>query len=335
MNKATMQQLADAAGVSRVTVWKALTGRPGVSEKLRRQVQRAAEEMSSLSPARGGGSLPRRTFSIVVARPETATFWMRIIHHAAQELDSHGINLMYIYMPAAWQPGYALPSSLRPGATDGFIALNIYDEKLLRLLAERPLPKVFLDCTPHFSPEELRGSLVLLEGRRSVRAITERLLERGCRRIGFIGDNFYAQIYLDRFAGFEEALARVGLKPDPDLCLTGPIPLHGLRSRVTGFLSGLADWPEAIVCACDYMAELVRDYMKGCGREFDERFILTGFDNTPEYPGVAGSITTVNVAEAELGRSLARKLMFHADYPDAPQELSYVSTRVLFRGRLG
>ena len=37
MSKVTMQDLADALQVSRITVWKALTNRPGVSDKLRRR----------------------------------------------------------------------------------------------------------------------------------------------------------------------------------------------------------------------------------------------------------------------------------------------------------
>ena len=45
MSKPTMQDLAEALGVSRITVWKALTNRPGISEKLRQQVMAKAEEM--------------------------------------------------------------------------------------------------------------------------------------------------------------------------------------------------------------------------------------------------------------------------------------------------
>lgn len=36
MSKVTMQRLAEEAGVSRITVWKVLNDRPGVSEELRR-----------------------------------------------------------------------------------------------------------------------------------------------------------------------------------------------------------------------------------------------------------------------------------------------------------
>ena len=78
----------------------------------------------------------------------------------------------------------------------------------------------------------------------------------------------------------------------------------------------------------------MRRYFEETGRKAGERFLITGFDDSREYPNVSGQITTVNVATEELGKMLARKLMYRADYPDAPFEVSYVSTQILYRGPL-
>ena len=43
-----LEALADALGVSRITVWKALNNRPGISDKLRQQVLDKAEETGYL-----------------------------------------------------------------------------------------------------------------------------------------------------------------------------------------------------------------------------------------------------------------------------------------------
>ena len=107
MQKVTMQNIADALGISRITVWKALTNRPGISEKLRQQVMAKAEEMG-YAPVAHAAVKPKtqHTFSIVVSRPESSAFWMQIIHHVAKELALQDINLMYTYMPTAFRPGY-------------------------------------------------------------------------------------------------------------------------------------------------------------------------------------------------------------------------------------
>lgn len=148
MPKPTMQDIADALNTSRITVWKALNNRPGVSEALRRQIQQKAQELGygkAGAPAAGPAAAPARTVAVVVSRPESSLFWMQIVHRLARELTLHGWNLMYTYLPAYGEESYALPAALTDGSVAGIIVLNIYSEPLLRLLAALPLPKVFLD----------------------------------------------------------------------------------------------------------------------------------------------------------------------------------------------
>lgn len=335
MGKVTMQDLADAVGVSRITIWKALNKRPGVSEDMRREIQRKALEMGYLPTAPIPVSpAAERTFSIVVSRPESSSFWMQIIHHIAKELAIHSISLMYTYMPTSYREGYALPSSLGAGAVDGFIVLNVYDEALLRLLTAQPLPKVFLDTVPNIPPRELNGNLVIIEGRTSISEITAKLLASGRKRLGFIGDVNYAQTNFDRYQGFVDAHKAQRAQVDSSLCMTGPIGLRSHYEEISSFLDGLAALPDAFVCPSDFIAHFISRYLNETGRKPPEGFVLTGFDNNPEYANVAGQITTVNVETAALGKGLARKLMFHADYPDAPCEVTYVATDILYRGEL-
>ena len=207
MSKVTMQRLAEEAGVSRITVWKVLNDRPGVSEELRQLVRRKAEELGygvpGVQPSRHG-----RTFSVAVARPESSIFWMNIIHHIAKELAKQGANMLYTYMPTGYHEGYALPAPLTQAGVDGFLVLNVYDRHLLEMLAATSLPKVFLDTVPTLHPRDLHGDLVILEGQNRIHEITSRLLSTGRTRLGFIGDVNYAQTNLDRYRGFLDAAAR-------------------------------------------------------------------------------------------------------------------------------
>ena len=150
MAKATMQDIADALNTSRITVWKALNNRPGVSAALRAEIQRKAQELgytkggtpaaAAVQPAAPAGT---RTVSVVVSRPESSLFWMQIVHRLARELTVQGWNLMYTYLPAYGDESYTLPSALTDGSVSGVIVLNIYSKPLLQLLAALPLPKVF------------------------------------------------------------------------------------------------------------------------------------------------------------------------------------------------
>ncbi len=330
MSKVTMQDLAQAVGVSRITVWKALNNRAGVSESLRNTIRQKAAELGYGGMTEGSHKYTP-TYSVVVSRPESSAFWMQIIHHIAKELSGNGINLMYTYMPSAYSEGYALPASLSPESVEGFIALNVYDPQLFSLLTRQPVPKVFLDTPPAFHPDDLGGDLVIIEGRTRVHDITARLLESGRSRLGFIGDTHYAQTNLDRFHGFVDAHREGHVPLDERLLRTGAISLRHHYEEISQFLDSLSPLPDAIVCASDFIADFVLRYLQETGRKTPDGFLLTGFDNNTEYANVAGRITTVDVETSALGKRLARLLMFRAAYPDAPAVVGYVSTKILFR----
>lgn len=342
MLKSTMQDLADAVGVSRITVWKALNDREGVSPRTKKRIQQKAAEMGLTDteiqmekiPEKetGRDEAEERTFSVVVSRPESSAFWMQIIHHIAKELARSRINLMYTYMPSFYSEGYTLPASVKN--VDGLIVLNIYDARLLHMLNELPLPKVFLDTVPGMHPPALHGDLVLIEGRTCIREITRRLIDSGRTRLGFVGDIGYAQTNQDRYEGFADALREKNLPLDASLCLTAPLSLRTHYEEISAFLDGLPELPQAIVCASDFIAHFVSRYLTENGRKTPKGFLLTGFDNNAEYGNVADKITTVHVETSALGKRLANKLLFRADHPQMPPEVCYITTEIVYRGPL-
>lgn len=178
MSKPTMQDIADALSVSRITVWKALSNRPGVSDSMRAQIHQKATEMgyfhtpSQDTTATVSAQLPphTRTVAVAVCRPESSLFWMQIIHQIAKDLSEHNVNLMYTYLPTNYKAGYVLPEPMTNGTVDGVIVLNTYSAPLLRLLSSLPIPKVFLDTVPSVPYNQLHGDLLIIEGRDLIRA---------------------------------------------------------------------------------------------------------------------------------------------------------------------
>ncbi len=335
MSRPTMQQIADALETSRITVWKALNNRPGVSEALRRQILQKAQEFGynkgGTAAVLQAAPAAARTVSVVVSRPESSLFWMQIVHRLARELTAQGWNLMYTYLPAYGDESYTLPRALTDGSVAGIIVLNIYSKPLLQLLAALPLPKVFLDTVPGFLPPALGGDLLLLEGRAAVRQITGKLLDAGYTRLGFMGDVGYAQTNTDRYEGFLDAHRARGLTPDERLCLTGPFGLYTHYEEISAFLDGLDALPGGFVCASDYMAHYIQQY-------YDDRALpragvvpLTGFDNNTEYANVADRITTVDTQTPTIGARLAMHILFRLAHPDAACEVCYLITRVIDR----
>lgn len=341
MNKVTMQDIADRLSVSRITVWKAMNNREGVSEELRDKILSTAKEMGYFRNTQmlvsDADAIPEKeaeTVAVVVSRPESSTFWMQIIHHIAKELSLHNVNMMYTYLPTFYTPDYHLPSTFSSGELNGFIVLNVYDDAWLEHLSELSLPKVFLDTTPVMSDDRLNGDLMIIEGRSRVREITRLLLDRGLNSVGFIGDVEYAQTNEDRYKGYCDAFAERGKSIPEDLCMTSHLGLQTHYEELCAFLDGLEKLPEAFVCVSDYIAHFIVEYCIEKNIPLERMPILTGFDNSHEYGNVADRITTVDVDTIAVGSRLADKIIFAMHHPKAAHEVSYIKTQIVYRGAL-
>lgn len=329
-----MQEIADALGTSRISVWKVFNNQSGVSKSLIRRVYAKSEELGysrsfpdlSIAPA-----APERVVSVIVSRPESSLFWMQIIHQLAKELAHVHINLMYTYLPSHYRKGYTLPAVLSNGSIQGAIILNAYDEHFLQMLTALNLPKVFLDTIGSVPFAKLNGDLVMLEGYRLVKTLTEHLLNSGRTNLGFVGDIAYAQSNYDRYRGFSDAFHAQNIALNPRNCMTSSIGLASHYEEIRNFLASLDPMPDGIVCVSDYIAHFVEQYLEENGFRVPQDVMLTGFDNNTEYGNIANYITTVDVDTATLGSRLARKIILRMDFPTAAHELSFIESKILYR----
>lgn len=340
MKKVTLQDIASSLGISRTTVWKVFSGQKGVSDNLRRKILTTAQEMgyefpeyAPLLPSQKTAA-PPVNIAVAVCRPESSIFWMNIIHQIAKELSFHNVNLVYTYLPSSIDEDYTLPASLVNGNTHGIIVLNVYNNQLIRLLSEAPVPKVFLDTATSIPPSSLNGDLILMESSISISEITEHLLKQGRKKIGFIGDINYAQSNYERYEGFSKTLERYGLSPSPELSLTGSIGTDTYKEEIDAFLNTLTSMPDAFVCVSDYVACLLMQLLLKRGLKIPDDVAVSGFDGNMESP-LAEELTTVQVFNQDIGLRLALQILYRIEHPDTRSEIIYISTQTIFRSSTG
>ena len=334
MAKVTMQDIADALDISRVTVWKIFNNQPGVSDVLRTQIIEKAKELGYQKALPADEGLPgtaHRTVSVIVSRPESAVFWMNIIHRAAQDLINYNTDLIYTYVPSVCPDSYALPESLTNGTIEGCVILNVYDIKMIRLINQLNIPKVFLDTVTDMPDSELRGDLFLLEGVSTVKTLTSHIINKGRTRIGFIGDIKYARTNSERYLGYRMAMDENHLEINPGYCLTTSLGIYSYQEEINHFLDNLPSFPEAFVCASDYIAHFLQNYFLAHNIRVPQDIALTGYDGTSEYSNVADILTTVDVDTAILGKRLANQLLFRIDNPSSVKEIVYILPEILYR----
>ncbi|GKX29743.1 LacI family transcriptional regulator [Vallitalea longa] len=341
MKKITMQTIADILDVSRVTVWKVHNGYPGVSDTLRKKIIEKSNELgyqklhtddiNNNTERVANLSNEKTTISVVVSRPESSIFWMDIIHNIAKTLSTYNINLMYTYIPAKVYENYKLPEILYDGTVQGVIVLNIYDYKVMSLINSLSIPKVFLDMVPAITSLSLTGDLVLLEGYHAIYNITENIIKKGRKKIGFIGDINYALTNYTRYEGFTAAINNNNLDINEDYCLIDSIGIYTYAEEINEFLSHLDELPEAFVCASDFIANFVLDYLKKNNYSVPDDIAISGYDDSREYTHLSGDLTTVQVRNDALGERLVRQLLYRMEHHDYPIETISIQSKILFK----
>lgn len=332
MRKVTMQDIADALNVSRVTVWKVFNDQPGVSDALREAVLSKAAEIGYIKT--GSEPAPQtvtKNVSVIVSRPESSTFWTTIIHSMAEEFSANNINLIYTSVDPIYTPGFQLPKTLQNNSFSGAVVMNIYDYEIAKRINEMDMPKVFLDTVPGMKFGDMEGDLILIEGFHTTYKITESVIKKGLKNIGFIGDIEYAQTNLDRYKGFCEAMKDNGLKINEKFCKTDQIDIFAYKQELYAYLDSLPKLPEAFVCASDFIAHFVQFYLSEHPQANPNGIVLTGFDASDEYTNVGGLLTTADVSTELLGRRLAKQCIYRMTNAEAPYELTYISSRIMYR----
>lgn len=332
MEKVTMQDIADKINISRISVWKAFNRPDKVSENLRKQVMDTAAELGYItSPAvQSMTAMEHSAVSIVVSRPDSSLFWTTIIHQVAKEFAKKGTDLMYTYAPTAYKPEFKNALKRTAYDSEGIIVLNIYNEQMLELINKIDVPKVFLDTATKTDLTSLTGDVLLIEGIETTESITQSLIDRGCKRIGFIGDIGYAHTNFDRFTGFKNAMSKNSLTLSEDDCLTHFSGINSYQNDIENFMHTFTKFPDGFVCASDYIAHLIYNYCLENSISIPHDLMLTGYDNSREYGNIAGKITTADVDTRSIGKKLASELMFRIANPDAPISRTYIYPHLLY-----
>lgn len=334
MKKVTLQEIADAIGVSRISVWKVFSGRNGVSEELRKKIINKAIEMNYNFPKDfvfpNDIAKSNHSFNIAVAvcNPEKSTFWISIIHEIANEMMHLHTNLIYTYLPSEVSDNYELPATLSDGSVDGIIVLNLYNKTLIKKLSKLTVPKVFMDTAYGIPFEDLNGDLVLSSGKDSVSKIVNHIISEGRSKIGFIGDINYSRTNHERFEGYLDSILQNKLPLIPEMSYTPTMYTDTYHSGLCRFLDQLDDLPDAFICCNDQIACYLWNELVSRGIKVPDEVFISGFGGYHHGP-YTQNLTTVQVFIQDLGVRLANQVLYKVKNPNLRHEIIYVSSETI------
>ena len=114
-------------------------------------------------------------------------------------------------------------------------------------------------------------------------------------KICYMSGPFKSKDSPDRLAGFKQAMAEAGLEIRDNTIYEGNYWTNRGRVAIDFFLNGKDEYPEAIICANDYMALSICEELARRGKRVPEDICVTGFDGIREGEQNNPSLTTVTI----------------------------------------
>lgn len=300
-----MADIAQALGISTVAVSKALAGRKGVSEELRGRVRRLAEEMGYQPPAVRRKSQQGEGYNIGVLIPEryldnyNESFYWKLYQQVTARAMQKGCFTLLEMLSEQDALGGKPPKLIAENKVDALIIIGKPSHGYAgKIKAEWHRPLVFLD----FYDSYVSADSVISDGFYGMYLMTNYLIDRGHRDIGYVGTLLATDSITDRYLGYVKALMERGLPvnsawlvPDRDIGSGNMIPMQFSEKM-----------PTAYVCNCDFMASVLIGQLKERGLRVPEDISVVGFDDYL-FPGPCDvGITTYAVDIHEMAHCAIR-----------------------------
>lgn len=284
--KPTAKQVAHAAGVSIAAVSRAFTpGAPIESEK-RKRILSVAEELGYISPARRTAETIAAGTITLVAGDLLNPFYPTVLDTLARRLQESRRQLLVYALPSQTDVDSATDQILvsRPSAI--IVTSAQLTSRMARACRQHQIKVVLLNRVQR----DMHINAVACDNYQGGRDAGRLLIERGRRRIAFLGGIANTSTHMERERGFREVLREAGIRLHSQA--SGEFEYH--RGYIAGqCLLSAATPPDAIFCCNDIMALAVMDAAREYGIRIPEDLAVVGFDDIPMASWNAYQLTTI------------------------------------------
>ena len=306
--RATINDIARLAGVSKKTVSRVINRSPLVREDTRERVNALMREYDYVPDPQARGLAFRRSFLIGLVFDNPTAQYI--------------VNMQYGILDALRESGYELVvhpcDSKRDDYIEG-IRSFVLQQKLHGVIL---IPRVSEDQELAAVLREINcryvriaslkldddGHMLLTQDRSAGEEVANYLESLGHRNIGLITGPQRYRSSVERGGGFTEALRRRGIELGPDVVYEGG---YTFESGVAGAEHLLAQTPRptAIFACNDEMAAGVYKAAQRMGVSIPGDLSVVGYDDSPLASQLWPALTTVRLPVRDVGRQAAAMLL--------------------------
>ena len=337
--KITMKDIAKRLNVSINAVSIALNDKPGVSDEMRLQILRTADEMGYINQKKQYLSIFSKSNICVLMQSyyaNTGHFYSIVLCSIVEQAKNFGYFSILNYFE---DNDFHMPECIVDRKVAGVLVVGKISDSHLKALKKVGIPVVLVDFTSLGDPCDC----VLTHNRQGGYMLTDYVVLKGYKTIGFFGDLDYSFSFQDRFMGYKQALIQnqiVSLE-EVDSYIEEHSFLHNiekyiLANEITEIVKILKSkkLPEVLICANDSNAFAVISALKDMGLKIPEDIGVTGFDDTPLCEKANPQITTVQVQKELMGQVAVSNLMDRIHRKENTPMTQLLSVKIVERASL-
>ena len=230
-------------------------------------------------------------------------------------------NIIYLPDFSVFDAIVALPNSFD---------INGMDAELYDLIRRKATCPVF--CLQS-GPEDFKT--ITIDNKNTIKELTNHFIKsHGFKKIYYMSGPFSSKDSPDRLAGYKEAMQEAGLEVLPNYIYEGNYWINRGKKAMDHFLAGTDDYPEAIICANDYMALSICDELKERGKLIPEDIAVTGVDGTIDGAEYTPSLTTVVIEPEKYALKLLDLIKYSWNDIEVPN-INPISDKIKYRASCG
>lgn len=341
-NRITIQDIADALGISRNTVSKAINNAGGIADATREKILQKAVEMGYKPFSYVGTVLPAAAQAIT-AEPEQPGYQGEIAlltgcflsqsHFASLMLDKfqREISLLGYTMNTHRVTDLdiankTLPITLHMDRVKALLCIEMFDWEYDSMLCGLGLPILFVDGPAKLCGRSLPADQLYMENTAPVTQFVASMLQRGLTHIGFVGEIDRCQSFYERYCAYHLTMMMNGHAVNQKYIIR-----YNEADPIRAELEALEELPDVFLCANDFVAWDTMQALASIGKRVPEDVLICGFDDSAESRISKPPMTTVHIHTQTIAYSAVHLLVSRMKYPDLDFRTVHAETELILR----
>lgn len=314
-----MKDVADAAGVSPMTVSRAFRAGSSIDKKTRMRILDVAEELGYVFDARASNLRSQKSGFVAVTVPTINNpNFAATVDTLSTQLSSAGLQVLLGYdRYDTAEEELRLEELLRRRPEAIVVTGGHHSDRARRLLDASGIPVI----ETWDLPENPIGHVVGFSNSGAMSLIVEHLIDKGAAKIAFIGGDFSQDARgARRRQGFIKAMEDRGLDPSRLVSIGGPSSVANGADAMARLLESGAK-ADAVVGVFDHASFGALTECQRRGVRVPDDIMIASFGAIEVATFACPSITTVDPHASEIGRragQLITELIANADKKAGP-----------------